>query len=1594
MSKNSRFKAANALKKVLARESELTEVSYTVLDNIQKEDPNIILQKIAAAINVQLTLADGEEEIPFVPFDEFNSAIHEDKVYLYGMSGSGKSRTMFEIIKSKVTGFERIFIINPRNVIMGSESGRIDIYELAHRLTETDAVLWDNFPDDLVKENTDSANKAIEIISSKNVKILLVALKPKYLEFYRDLVIDIPELYQHQLNYDKDNFRSIIKLYGINTRFKQLFEKYLAKDLDKVAKILWEKEPTPLTVLDYYKELSNKESQRQYNKMKEEGAPLINVVVEAESLLRSTQYYEHQFDYISSTEKRHSHAEFLYTLRLCYETGLDRTIDTVEKLQKDIFNSMPPRHASRHLSTWVYLSGQYYAMHDAARQSIKFDDYVKTMIMRFLTNNFLKMVPKEKNQVYSFAVFFGKNFQYITRDESRVFLPAHVYEYMKSNRYFENCMGYGIGESFPTLDDELQQAVLNRLGVDTEFAEGFGYSLGLSFSSLEDTQRQEIFKRIYSGMPFAWIFGESLGRLFRYLSEDVKRETFEQIKRNTLFATGIGRGLGYSYTSLDASLQQEIFERAKTNSELTHGLGLGLGKNFSTLSAEVKMEILWRAEKDPLFDQGLGNGFGEIFEQSTREFRTWVFEQGEKSAQFTFGEGAGIGNSFLYLDEECQKAVLEKAEKDGEFANGFGSALAYSFSYLSSELQKEMFELAERNKKFAYGLGLGFGLVFNFLPKEPKDDILSMADKNIEFDQGLGFGIGITFAFLEKGVQEEIFERAEKDGEFAYGLGYTLGYTSTYLTTDLQAKICARSEKNKDLRTGLGSGAGLSFAYQTEDKQLEIFEKIIQDGEFAKGLGMALGHFFKYYTDTIQNKIFEKVEENPLFSYGLGYGIGHVFAYNVKELQKKILEGVNNNSELALGLGHGLGHTLMYLGKDVQKEIFERAEYEPEFAYGLGHGLGRSFKYLAKEIKNEITARSITNIQLAIGFGSGIGSILLLKYISKEQQEEIFQYAAVARDSGFSRGMGTGIGRTFKYLDRGRQEEVLRKADENDEFAIGLGLGFGYISNDLPENLSKKVDENMSLARGYGEGLGRLFKYSHQQEKMLERMTEDIRFSKGLGTGIGRTFKYLDRGRQEEVLRKADENDEFAIGLGLGLGCIFKYLDRGRQEEVLRKADENSHFGKGFTSAIAYIFKYLSEDSQTEIFEKILNQEIARDSSILAQDLGLALGHNFSSLKEELQEETLMWAEKNTEFRNGLGQGLACSFKYLSEISQDEILRFAASEQNGEFARGLGLGLGHNFPSLKEELQERLLKFAEQDHHLAMQFTSDLAYGLANSFKYLDKALQGRILIVAGKNQYFSKAFQEVNMVKTMMPPQIYYDFPIIGSTILDESAPYISVNDVRTQEEVSFSGHRENYCICYIDMMNSTKIAAELTDVQISKYYSIFINSMAIIARNFGAKIIKNAGDCLIFYFPQTSESIDNSRLAFKYVLECCLTMIAAHRAINAKLSVEQLPPLNYRISADYGRVELAKSATSQSEDLFGSTMNVCAKINSKATPNGVVIGNNMYRETKMFENDYLFQVAGEYSGFKNSYPIYSVESKQKRNILNPFKRTSSSLS
>ena len=207
--------------------------------------------------------------------------------------------------------------------------------------------------------------------------------------------------------------------------------------------------------------------------------------------------------------------------------------------------------------------------------------------------------------------------------------------------------------------------------------------------------------------------------------------------------------------------------------------------------------------------------------------------------------------------------------------------------------------------------------------------------------------------------------------------------------------------------------------------------------------------------------------------------------------------------------------------------------------------------------------------------------------------------------------------------------------------------------------------------------------------------------------------------------------------------------------------------------------------------------------------------------------------------------------------------------------------------------------------------------------------------------------------------------------------------------EEIHFHMQKPNdgryYCVCLVDMVGSTQITAHIGNTnKIRKYYSIFLNAVAAISKNFGATVIKNVGDALLFYFSDTSDS--GNRVAFKEALECFTGIIAARDLINKRLSLEGLPEVSYRISADYGQVEVGVAVTSGAEDFFGPTVNVCAKMNRRAERNGIVIGGDLYQIVKQFPfgAEYEFKEINQLSiGLKQSYPLYSAKRKEEKNVI-----------
>lgn len=197
---------------------------------------------------------------------------------------------------------------------------------------------------------------------------------------------------------------------------------------------------------------------------------------------------------------------------------------------------------------------------------------------------------------------------------------------------------------------------------------------------------------------------------------------------------------------------------------------------------------------------------------------------------------------------------------------------------------------------------------------------------------------------------------------------------------------------------------------------------------------------------------------------------------------------------------------------------------------------------------------------------------------------------------------------------------------------------------------------------------------------------------------------------------------------------------------------------------------------------------------------------------------------------------------------------------------------------------------------------------------------------------------------------------------------------------QITFLNCTHKYCICFVDIIDSTKNTNGMTHSDmIQGYYSIFLNTMSSIIRAHNGRVVKNAGDGLLYYFPRTV-NVDNVS-AFRDVLECGLIMIEENESLNNNLKSQGLSEANYRISANYGKVELAISLNSQNVDLFGPPVNVCSKINRFASSNQMIIHQDFLQiisNTPLF-NEYYFKMIDCYNGFdelekKSLFQAYSV--------------------
>ena len=187
----------------------------------------------------------------------------------------------------------------------------------------------------------------------------------------------------------------------------------------------------------------------------------------------------------------------------------------------------------------------------------------------------------------------------------------------------------------------------------------------------------------------------------------------------------------------------------------------------------------------------------------------------------------------------------------------------------------------------------------------------------------------------------------------------------------------------------------------------------------------------------------------------------------------------------------------------------------------------------------------------------------------------------------------------------------------------------------------------------------------------------------------------------------------------------------------------------------------------------------------------------------------------------------------------------------------------------------------------------------------------------------------------------------------------------------VTFSGKEISVVVGIVDMVDSTKICAKLGPAKASTYYQVFINSMSKILSQYGGVVIKNIGDCLLYYFPY-GEKIEKGY--YENCINASNALLESHDIICDHLHNEGLPCLNYRVSLDYGNVIMMDTNLSSICDMIGTPVNMCSKINRSAKENGMVVGGDLYEIVKKKKQFKFKTVKGCDIGFIHSYPVYAI--------------------
>jgi class 3 adenylate cyclase len=183
-----------------------------------------------------------------------------------------------------------------------------------------------------------------------------------------------------------------------------------------------------------------------------------------------------------------------------------------------------------------------------------------------------------------------------------------------------------------------------------------------------------------------------------------------------------------------------------------------------------------------------------------------------------------------------------------------------------------------------------------------------------------------------------------------------------------------------------------------------------------------------------------------------------------------------------------------------------------------------------------------------------------------------------------------------------------------------------------------------------------------------------------------------------------------------------------------------------------------------------------------------------------------------------------------------------------------------------------------------------------------------------------------------------------------DRQAPIASMLDGEpTEGEFSnksqefleaLAGDQLGFVILSVDIVGSTKLATSSgADAFLHLIVPTFLFELGRIVPLFNGHVLTFAGDGLIAYFPEPGLIFKND-----LAIGCALAMKRlVYGVLNDELRKRALPPLEVRFGIDAGDayVEVIGSPESRRQaDIIGGVVSLATKIQSRAEPGGIMIG------------------------------------------------------